>query len=270
MPGTAPLLAGPVDLDVAASARPEPISGALQPTVQEPIAIAAIPELVQNAAREPTLRSGLWQDLGPELATSGATAPLPIAVLDTAEPITLAAPVRLAIVPIGVDDDEASSFAGHSPAPIEEIAKELLPTKRVAAARAPVGVPDMPVHVGGQAAAAAPAPDHRAYVPQISMSERQAYIAQLDREHPNQQLAVRIDGRIAGKLQFQVSEGGLAVNVGQVLDLFAARMEPSRFAALRNSQAAREFVPLETIRSSGIPLRYDAAYDEIVLGGSNS
>ena len=62
------------------------------------------------------------------------------------------------------------------------------------------------------------------------------------------------------------SSGRPRFNIGQVLDLFAPQIEPALFAQLRQSGAADEFVTLDRIRSAGIPLDYNAAYDELVLG----
>ena len=110
-----------------------------------------------------------------------------------------------------------------------------------------------------------PGPDPRVDIAQITASERTAYVAQLTREQGSAQLAVRQGGEIIGALQFQVSDGGIAVHIGQVLDLFEARMDTARFAALRGSRAAETFVSLDRLRDAGVPLVYSAAYDELVL-----
>lgn len=104
---------------------------------------------------------------------------------------------------------------------------------------------------------------------QITQAPREVYMAQLGQDQSAARLAVRQSGEVVGVVQFQVSDGAIAVHLGQVLDLFRDRMDGTRFAQLRGSDAARQFVALETIRSAGVPLDYDAAYDELVLGESS-
>jgi hypothetical protein len=109
-------------------------------------------------------------------------------------------------------------------------------------------------------------PGNSVYIPQISDSVRAAYIAQVDGARPGQRMAVRSGGERLGDVQFQVADGTVSVNIGQVLDLFQGRIDAAKFAALRGSQAAGEFVSLERLRSAGIPIEYNAAYDELTLG----
>ncbi len=107
--------------------------------------------------------------------------------------------------------------------------------------------------------------DPRVTIAQVTRSERSAYVAQLTRDELSTRLAVRQSGEVIGALQFQVSDGRIVVNVGQVLDLFEGRMDSDRFASLRGSRAAEQFVSLERLRDAGVPLSYSAAYDELVL-----
>ena len=107
-------------------------------------------------------------------------------------------------------------------------------------------------------------PDDRAYVSQISAPDRQVYVSQLQLGE-RQQLAIRIDGRVAGQIQFAASQGRIEIHLGQVLDVFKSYIEPAHYNTLRNSKAASEFVSLEKIQGAGINIRYNAAYDELVL-----
>lgn len=108
--------------------------------------------------------------------------------------------------------------------------------------------------------------DERAYVPQITDAGREAYIAQLSIDTSPTRMAVRMDGKVLGKVAFQVTDGEVSVRVGQVLDLFESGIDTARFAALRGSTAADQFVSLERIQRAGVPLHYDPIYDELVLG----
>ncbi|MGN6497050.1 MAG: hypothetical protein ACTHK5_06880 [Tsuneonella sp.] len=111
--------------------------------------------------------------------------------------------------------------------------------------------------------------DERAYVPQITDGGREAYIAQLGIDSSPVRMAVRMDGKVLGKVAFQVADGEVSVRVGQVLDLFESGFDAERFAALRSSAAADQFVSLERIQRAGVPLHYDPVYDELVLFGSS-
>jgi hypothetical protein len=115
------------------------------------------------------------------------------------------------------------------------------------------------------AAAAHPIEDRGVYIPQITESARAAYIAQVDAAAPGQRLAVRAGDQVLGSIQFQVADGVVSVDIGQVLDLFEGRFDSARFAALRGSQSAQSFVSLKRLQAAGIPLEYNAAYDELTL-----
>ncbi len=103
-------------------------------------------------------------------------------------------------------------------------------------------------------------------IAQVAQSEREAYIAQLHAEDVATRLAVRHRDKVLGGIAFQVNDGAIAVHVGQVLDLFRDRMDAAQFAKLRQSGAAETFVSLDTMNAMGVPLKYDAVYDELVLG----
>ena len=105
----------------------------------------------------------------------------------------------------------------------------------------------------------------RAYIPQITDSVRAAYVAQVDVAETDQRLAVRADDTVPGKVQFQVTNNVVSVNIGQVIDLFEGQLDSGLFAKLHGSQAAQSFVSLERLQASGVPLEYNAAYDELIL-----
>lgn len=107
--------------------------------------------------------------------------------------------------------------------------------------------------------------DPRVDMAQIATNGRTAYMAQLSSELSQSRLAVRQGTNIIGEIQVDMIEGRMAVHVGQVLELFEPRLDQMLYADLRNSRAAGEFVTLERLAANGIPLTYDAVYDELVL-----
>jgi len=104
-----------------------------------------------------------------------------------------------------------------------------------------------------------------AYVSQISDSVRIAYIAQVDLQAAEQRLTLRSGGEALGKVEFQVAGSTMSVHIGQVLELFKGKMDAAHFTRLRTSPAASEFVSLDRLKSAGISIEYNPAYDEIVL-----
>lgn len=107
--------------------------------------------------------------------------------------------------------------------------------------------------------------DPRVDMAQIATNGRTAYMAQLSSELSQSRLAVRQGINIIGEIQFDMIEGRMAVNVGQVLELFEPHLGQMLYADLRNSRSAGEFVTLERLAANGISLTYDAVYDELVL-----
>lgn len=152
-----------------------------------------------------------------------------------------------------IADGQASGSGRQAAEPVIVVRAELPPASPLPAA--PAGPAALPAGL-----------DWRVDMAQVAAVARDVHVAQLAQEQAAARLAVRQGDRVLGEVGFQVSDGRIAVHVGQVLDLFEDRMEDARFAALRGSQAAQQFVALETIRQAGVPLRYDAVYDELVLG----
>lgn len=191
--------------------------------------------------------------LEPRLATLAVA---PIGAVESSRPLTLAAPV-----------DSAPSATRRHPdesAPSAFVEIEVATPRPFSARETRALAPS-----SGALAAAALSPsapsNSPAYVSQISDNVRAAYITQVDVSGSDQRLAVRSGGRVLGAVQFQVNDGMVSVNIGQVLDLFEGRIDSARFAELRESQAALEFVSLDQLRSAGVPLDYNAAYDELTL-----
>ncbi len=184
----------------------------------------------------------------------------PASPIAAAQP-TLAAPLALESVALTV---EAPAI------PMGPIVAPVIEPEPVAPAQLAVAIPAPAGSAPSAAAAIDQVPTDLAYIPQISDSARAAYIAQVDAAEPGQRMAVRSGDRVLGQVEFQVADGQVAVRIGQVLDLFQGRIDGAEFAQLRASSAAREFVSLDRLHAAGIPLDYNAAYDELTLDTGRS
>jgi hypothetical protein len=186
------------------------------------------------------------------------TMPVPTIAAPVAFVLDLPPPAAPATLPslAGLPGEAPPAFVAALPTPepapaIVDAAAELTPV--IAAAE-----PQF-------AATVRPVDEREVYIPQISQAVRAAYIAQVDAGGPEQRLAVRSGDMVLGSVQFQVTDGVVSVNIGQVLDLFEGQFDAARFAELRGSQAAQTFVSLDQLQGAGIPLEYNAAYDELTL-----
>lgn len=195
------------------------------------------------------------------------TTPVQLVVPADPEP-ALGILATMPVAPVDPSEREVMPVLISQPAPgSAEPGIALVPATQVAIREAEPAIAALPDAAPSLAAIAASGTnDSPAFVSQVSDSIRAAYIAQIDASAPEQRLAVRSGDKMLGAVQFQVSGQQVSVHIGQVLDLFAAQIEPALFAQLRQSAAADEFVTLDRIRSAGIPLDYNAAYDELVLG----
>lgn len=116
------------------------------------------------------------------------------------------------------------------------------------------------------------------YAPDESAMARKAQIAQLSvpyaverelallQEDAPAEVALRLGDRTLGKVAVRVSQiNTIDVQLSGLLDLVADRFAPEEFARLRGSAAAESYVPLDQLRAVGLGLRYDPAYDELVV-----
>ena len=182
-----------------------------------------------------------------------STGPVPIDA--TVAPIALPSPGLMAETP--------ATPIGHIAVPALELAPEA-PVELAAV------VPEHVASAPGAEPVTGQGPSDLAYIPQISDSARVAYIAQVDAAAPGQRMAVRAGDQVLGQVEFQVANGEVSVRIGQVLDLFEGRMDGAEFAQLQASSAALEFVSLDRLQAAGIPLDYNAAYDELTLDTGRS
>lgn len=267
------------DIGGFSGARPErPIPRAPPPIVSsitQPRPLAAPhdpsnPETVEELpVGEPLAGSDLLADV--ELAPADVQSERPqpvaiaqdesvrIAVIADSAPIAIAPLVRIDVPLPRLADPDTVQLAEIGPTPRRDAmaaVTERTPERRPEPASEPP--PALP-------AATIADRSESAYVPQISDGARAAYIAQLDVDSDRGRMALRVDGEVLGKVDFQVADGRVSVRIGQVLDLFRRRFDQTEFARLRASQAADQFVSLERVRAAGVPLAYDAVYDELVI-----
>lgn len=84
-------------------------------------------------------------------------------------------------------------------------------------------------------------------------------------------IAASVNGTVGGKLPLLVdSSDHLSVRLADVLALVRPLMDPQLFADLAASSNAQEYVSFETLRSSGIDVRYDAGRNELALGSAKN
>ncbi|MEM8724830.1 MAG: hypothetical protein AAGE86_04820 [Pseudomonadota bacterium] len=80
------------------------------------------------------------------------------------------------------------------------------------------------------------------------------------------QLVTRIDGQVAGELDFQQTNNALAVRLGSIVELLRDRYDMSEFERITASSASDMFVSMGQLRDAGIPITYDPVYDEFNVG----
>lgn len=76
----------------------------------------------------------------------------------------------------------------------------------------------------------------------------------------------RVDGKAAGKLDFQQTANGLLVRLGSLADVLGDRLDPALLARIRASSSANVYLPLARLQADGIPISYDPVYDEFNIG----
>lgn len=112
----------------------------------------------------------------------------------------------------------------------------------------------------------------RSFVPTLktsSLEGREARIAGFeDQVEFRSSMTTRIDGRVAGEVEFLQAGNSLSVKLGSVISLLEGRMDPAEFAKLQESSKSKEYVALETFQAAGIPISYDPVYDEFNIGST--
>lgn len=79
-------------------------------------------------------------------------------------------------------------------------------------------------------------------------------------------LLTRIDGQVAGELEFKQTSNSLSVRLGSIVELLRDRYDVSEFERITASSANDVFVTMAQLRNAGIPISYDPVYDEFNVG----
>lgn len=225
---------------------PQPSSP--QEALAEPRRLAPAPAIV--AAAVPVAQSPRTAAAAPVARVAApAVRPKPLTV-----PAGTAAPVASSVAP------RAATPAPSAPA--KPAATALLAARPAASA---------PVAATRSAAAAAP---QRAPAPALAplpqMKPQQtapgAGKPAAFRIDVKSQLTTRIDGKTAGKVDFQQTSSGLLVRLGSIVDLLGDRYDAAQIARIRSSSASDVYLPLSQLQAQGIPISYDPVYDEFNVG----
>ncbi len=257
-PGRRPALTAEAAPAAPPVATPAVVAPAPSRPVAEPTARAAapVPRAVVQAAPAAS---------APAIRPSAAQAPVPVperaamrAVPAVSAPAS--APAR-AIAPTPV--------RAAAPAPARAAAAPTAPALQVAAARAapatraPVAAP-APIPGRAPAAALVPLPPVKSpAAPAAGSAQGRPDAVALD---IRSQLTTRIDGKNAGKVDFQQTTTGLAVRLGSIVELLGDRYDAAQIARIRASAAGDVYLPLSQLQAQGIPISYDPVYDEFNVG----
>ena len=88
-------------------------------------------------------------------------------------------------------------------------------------------------------------------------------LALLQSDAPSR-MTIRLGEEAVGQVAFRMNENRtIDVQLSGILDVLSDRFASEDFARLRESAAADSYVPLDTLRSVGLGLRYDPVYDEL-------
>lgn len=80
-------------------------------------------------------------------------------------------------------------------------------------------------------------------------------------------IGAQLYGQPLGTIPLRITGSGQpALRLADLLALLKDRMDTARYERLAASSAAGEFVGFDTLRGAGIPVRYDATNDRLVLG----
>ena len=246
-----------------------PVSSRAAPA-PDALAFATFLPEEQAALRGPagTVASAPSAPVAPATAAAPAvrTAPAPVAAVSAAAgrgAIEQLTPSRIAAArPVAV------AAPAPAPAPAKPAPAPLAARPAVAAAvtapgaRAPLAAPPANPPAALVAAVPRPAPARAAPAsaapPQAAAFDFRA------------QLLTRIDGRTAGKVDFQQTPSGLKVRLGSVAEVLGDRLAPEELARIRNSQAGNAWLSLAELQSQGVPISYDPVYDEFNIGHTDT
>ncbi len=91
----------------------------------------------------------------------------------------------------------------------------------------------------------------------------QQELALLQSDTPSR-MTIRLGEEAVGQVAFRMNQNRtIDVQLSGILDVLSDRFGSEDLARLRESAAADSYVPLDTLRSVGLGLRYDPVYDEL-------
>jgi len=83
-------------------------------------------------------------------------------------------------------------------------------------------------------------------------------------------LVTRVDGKVAGTVDFQQTATGLTVRLGSIVDVLSDRYDPAQIARIQSSTARNVYLSLTDLQAQGIPISYDPVYDEFNVGQTDT
>lgn len=83
------------------------------------------------------------------------------------------------------------------------------------------------------------------------------------------QLTTRIDGRVAGEIDFQQDMRSITVRIGSIVELLGDRYDTAELKRLTQSAAGNTYLSLAQLQQVGIPISYDPVYDEFNIGSKD-
>lgn len=82
-------------------------------------------------------------------------------------------------------------------------------------------------------------------------------------------LATRIDGRVAGELDFQQDMQTIKIRIGSIVELLKDRYETAELDRIARSASGDVYLSISQLQHAGIPISYDPVYDELAFGSKD-
>lgn len=82
-------------------------------------------------------------------------------------------------------------------------------------------------------------------------------------------LATRIDGRVAGELDFQQDMQTIKIRIGSIVELLKDRYETAELDRISRSASGDVYLSISQLQQAGIPISYDPVYDELAFGSKD-
>ncbi|MDP4604543.1 MAG: hypothetical protein NWS68_00120, partial [Erythrobacter sp.] len=204
----------------------------------------------------------------PAVAAPPVAAAMPAAHLPS-PPAAAAAPALMVAAPRATAMAATSAPAAQVSRPAPQPVQQLAPAPVRKAASAPAATPR------AAAPASAPAPAPVAIVAAKLQAKPPLTAPGLGTKSEFQlniksQLLTRVDGKTAGKVDFQQTASGLLVRLGSIVEVLGDRYDPAQLARIKASSASNAYLPLADLQAQGIPISYDPVYDEFNVGQTDT